>query len=160
MGSQPVAPATTLPLKRNSNDIGWEYGILCDMKNPDRVKCKLCSKEMSGGVYRIKEHIAHIPGNVAACSKSSKDDQAKCRKAIAEARKKKVTKKHESDLLRAEVNIDKQELGDELEENFGTLKPCNFQGPMDKFATSIRPEAFLGTQKRQQNINDALFKEK
>lgn len=143
-----VASQAIPSLKRNLNDVGWEYGILCDTKNSDRIKCKLCSKEMSGGVYRMKEHIAHIPGNVVACPKSLKTDQVKCRNAIIEARKKKVSKKHEGDLLRAEVNIDMQKLGDELEEDLGNLKPCNFQGPMDRFATTIYPEAPLRTQKK------------
>lgn len=125
--SQPVDSQATPSLKRNSNNVGWEYGILCDPKNSDRVKCKLCLKEMSGGVYRIKEHIAHISGNVTACPKSEKDDQIKCRNAIIEAKKKKVTKKHKDDMLRAEVNIDMQKLEDELEEKLGTLKPSQFQ---------------------------------
>ena len=160
MASEKVAPTTQPSLKRNSNDVGWEYGILCDPKNPDRVKCKLCLKEMSGGVYRIKEHVGHIPGNVTACPKSLKDDQVKCKNAIVEAKKRKVAKKHEGDMLRAEVNIDRQKNEDELEENFGPLKHLKFQGPMDRFATTINPEAPLGTQMRQQNINDAVSKDK
>ncbi|CAN6904891.1 unnamed protein product [Brassica oleracea] len=55
------------PLKRNSNDVGWEFGVLCNPKNVDKVKCKLCGKEFSGGIYRMKEHIAHVKGNVSAC---------------------------------------------------------------------------------------------
>ncbi|WZY87474.1 hypothetical protein YC2023_044209 [Brassica napus] len=35
------------PLKRNSNDVGWEYGVLCDPRNADKVKCKLCGKQFS-----------------------------------------------------------------------------------------------------------------
>jgi len=33
-------------LKRNSNDVGWEYGVLVDANNKDKVKCKFCDKEM------------------------------------------------------------------------------------------------------------------
>ncbi|CAE5959162.1 unnamed protein product [Arabidopsis arenosa] len=47
------SPGTSL-LKRNSNDVGWEYGILYDSKNPDRVKCKLCGKEMGGAILEAK----------------------------------------------------------------------------------------------------------
>ncbi|KAH0857556.1 hypothetical protein HID58_085817 [Brassica napus] len=57
-------------LKRNSKDIAWDYGIL---ESEER------------GAYRIKEHIANIPGNVSACPKSSKDDKEKCKNAIEEA---------------------------------------------------------------------------
>ena len=38
-------------LKRRSEDIGWEYGKLINPSNFDKVKCNLCSKEFSGGVY-------------------------------------------------------------------------------------------------------------
>jgi len=35
-------------LKRNSDDVGWEYGVLVDANNKDKVKCKFCDKEMGG----------------------------------------------------------------------------------------------------------------
>ena len=28
-------------LKRNSDDVGWEYGVLVDPNNKDKVKCIL-----------------------------------------------------------------------------------------------------------------------
>ncbi|KAL6129873.1 hypothetical protein ACLB2K_068255 [Fragaria x ananassa] len=31
-------------LKRNSEDVGWEYGALVNLSNLDKVKCKLCGK--------------------------------------------------------------------------------------------------------------------
>ena len=31
-------------LKRNSDDVGWEYGVLVDANNKDKVKCKFCDK--------------------------------------------------------------------------------------------------------------------
>ncbi|CAN6936799.1 unnamed protein product [Brassica oleracea] len=148
------------PLKRNSNDVGWEYGILCDPRNADKVKCKLCGKQFSGGIFRMKEHIAHVKGNVAACSVSTKADQDKCKKAILDAKEKKnLKRKHDQD-LRAEVNINRDSNVEELEKQIGTLKSPHFQGPIDHFATSINPEASLAAQKRQQSIHDAISKEK
>jgi hypothetical protein len=44
-------------LRRNSDDVGWEYVVLVDI-NKDKVKCILCEKQMCGGVYRLKQHIA------------------------------------------------------------------------------------------------------
>ena len=41
-------------LRRNSNDVGWEYGVLVDANNKDKVKYKLCDKVMQGGIYRWK----------------------------------------------------------------------------------------------------------
>jgi hypothetical protein len=36
-------------LKRNSDDIGWEYGVLVNANNKDKVRCKFCKKEMEEG---------------------------------------------------------------------------------------------------------------
>ena len=55
-------------LKRNSEDVGWEHGVLVDANNKDKVKCKFCDKEMrEGGIYRLKEHLAHVGKNVKKC---------------------------------------------------------------------------------------------
>ncbi|KAG7544115.1 hypothetical protein ISN45_Aa07g039810 [Arabidopsis thaliana x Arabidopsis arenosa] len=147
-------------LKRNSDDVGWEYGVLYDPKTPDKVKCKLCGKEMSGGVFRMKEHIGHQRGNVAACPLSTKEDQAKCMNALKEAKHKKTRKRQHDEELRSEVNINKPHLDDELQEEHGTQTAPHFQGPMDKFANHINPEASLAARTRQQNIHDAISKEK
>ncbi|XP_048603767.1 uncharacterized protein LOC106378015 [Brassica napus] len=148
------------PLKRNSNDVGWEFGVLCNPKNVDKVKCKLCGKEFSGGIYRMKEHIAHVKGNVSACPVSCKADQEKCKQAILDAKEKKSLKRKHEQELRAEVNINKGSNVEELERELGTLKSPHFQGPIDQYATSINPEASLTAQARQQNIHDAISKEK
>ena len=64
--------------------------------------------------------------------------------------------------MRSSVNISEGgDDGDELQE-LGSKKAPHTLGPMDKFATSISPETCLtgGMTKRQQNINEALFKER
>ena len=139
--------------------------MLINLKNMDKVKCKLCGKVMSRGVYRVKEHIGHIFGNVFACPKSSPNEKAKCKNAIVEAKSKKKNKKHEKDMMRSSVNISEKGKGvddeDELEE-LGSKKPPRTLGPIDKFASSISPEICLSSRmtQRQQNISEALFKER
>ena len=142
IGSTEASSDAASILKRKSNDVGWEYGILIDPKNMDKVKRKLCGKVMSGGVYKVKEHIGHISGNVSACPKSSPTDQAKCKNAIAEAKSKKKNKKEE-DLMRSSANI--FEMGDDEDElqELGSKKAPHTLGPMDKFAISINPETCL-----------------
>ncbi|KAL6204805.1 hypothetical protein ACLB2K_022072 [Fragaria x ananassa] len=66
-------------VKRKSDDVGWEYGALMNLSNLDKVKCKLCGKVLSGGIYRLKQHIAHIKGTVASCNMSSDEDKNKCK---------------------------------------------------------------------------------
>ncbi|KAL4574469.1 hypothetical protein LXL04_021301 [Taraxacum kok-saghyz] len=67
--------STATGAKRKSNDVGWEYCFFPDPTNLDKVQCILCAKSCSGGVYRIKQHIAHVTGNVSPCPKSTKTDQ-------------------------------------------------------------------------------------
>jgi hypothetical protein len=37
-------PARAPALKRNSDDVGWEYGVLIDPNDLNVIKCKLCPK--------------------------------------------------------------------------------------------------------------------
>ena len=43
------ATEESLPLKRKSGDVGWEYGYLCDPTNLNKLKCKLCKHVSIGG---------------------------------------------------------------------------------------------------------------
>ncbi|XP_031101802.1 uncharacterized protein LOC116005702 [Ipomoea triloba] len=168
--SQSIGSSEPSTIKRKSNDIGWEYGVLHDpSKSMDKIRCLLCKKVMSGGVYRIKEHIAGIPGNVSKCPTASKDDQIKCREALMMAKNKKKNKRVEEVNLRAEVSINAHDLEsmsnpidvDEVQQ-FGPLKPPRPIAPMDKFANQINPESSLSSGKgtAQQRIIQAFDKER
>ena len=92
-------------LRRKSKDVGWEYGMLIDPSNVDKISCRLCGKNRSRGIYRLKEHVGGIPGNVSKCLKAKEDDKKKCKEAIIEGRNKKKKKKVEDELMRVEINI-------------------------------------------------------
>ncbi|XP_043724638.1 uncharacterized protein LOC122671472 isoform X2 [Telopea speciosissima] len=49
-------------------DPGWEHGIAQDERKK-KVKCNYCEKVVSGGIYRLKQHLARIAGEVAYCRK-------------------------------------------------------------------------------------------
>jgi hypothetical protein len=95
-------------LKRNSDDVGWDYGVLVDASNKDKVKCKLCNKEMRGGIHRLKTHLAHEGKNVKKCTARTPEAleaKEKCKKALADAkRKREEWTVHELE-LREEVNV-------------------------------------------------------
>jgi ribosome-binding protein aMBF1 (putative translation factor) len=72
----------------------WEYGEPDPPGNRQHLSCKLCGKAMFGGVYRLKYHLAKIPGNeVEICPESSEELVAKATKAIEEYSKTKSTQK-------------------------------------------------------------------
>ncbi|XP_056850759.1 uncharacterized protein LOC130500076 [Raphanus sativus] len=70
-----------------------------------------------------------------------------------------MKRKHE-EALRAEVDINKDTVIEELTKELGTLKNPHFQGPMDQFANPINPEVSTAAKTRQQNLHDAISKEK
>ncbi|TVU05798.1 hypothetical protein EJB05_48981 [Eragrostis curvula] len=53
-------------LKRKSDDIGWENGLLVDPKDKE-IRCLICGYLSSGGIYCLKQHVAHIGSTVAKC---------------------------------------------------------------------------------------------
>lgn len=91
-------------LKRKSEDIGWEYGELAD-PGMKKIKCKLCNMVFTGGVFRLKQHIARVKGNVAPCGKSTPVDQAKCKQALDAVKKRKDSKREMATEVRAEVSM-------------------------------------------------------
>ncbi|URD93665.1 hypothetical protein MUK42_32539, partial [Musa troglodytarum] len=53
-------------------DPGWEHGVAQDEKRK-KVKCNYCGKIVSGGIYRLKQHLARISGEVTYCKKASEE---------------------------------------------------------------------------------------
>ncbi|KAK2655648.1 hypothetical protein Ddye_008700 [Dipteronia dyeriana] len=147
-------------LKCKSDDIGWEYGKLIDPSNFDKVKCNLCSKEFSGGLFRLKQHIAQIAGNVSKCPKSTSEDQVRCKQALDDARTKKKIKNQVDHEIRTEVDL--VGIEEEEVEGLGLRKRPHFLGPMDRIASKLNPEASMSASKslRQQHINDVLFNDR
>jgi len=147
-------------LKRNSDDVGWEYGVLVDANNKDKVKCKFCDKEMRGGIYRLKEHLAHVGKNVKKCTSATPqalEAKEKCKKAIEAAKRKREEKTVRELELREEVNVSR--VGEESEEVtcVGSSQPHKL-GPIDKWTRAIDPtkaDSF-----KQQQLNKELWKER
>ncbi|XP_010445192.1 PREDICTED: uncharacterized protein LOC104727821 [Camelina sativa] len=169
MASSSTSDSTTVPettnLQRKSNDVGWEFGMLVNPKNLDKMKCKLCGKEFSGGIHRLKQHVARIQGNVAPCPKSKKEDQEKCKLAILEAKNKKKRVRMADLETRKTVNIDENQEGDEevIEvEGMGANKSARMLGPIDRFTSSINPETPKGPilTQQQQHIKNVIAKDR
>lgn len=98
-------------LKRKSDDVGWEYGSLVDPSKPDKVKCMFCNHVSTGGVYRLKQHVAHVGSAVVKCKKSSWEAKDRCKKSLEEASNKRREKTARELELRENVNISR--VGDE-----------------------------------------------
>ena len=138
-------------LKRNYDDVGWEFGILVDPSNVDKVKCKLCGKIVRGGIYRIKQHVGHVKGNAAFCKMSSDEDKKSVKRLLRMHGKKRKKYAHEEE-VRNEVILEEAE---EVEGILGgQARHPHSLGPMDKFASTIDPDSSLSRSRttRQQSI--------
>ena len=77
----------------------WEYGIPDGGTNRAYLSCKLCGDKMTGGVTRLKYHLARLPGHdVGICRVSSPELIRKALEAIEE----KDRKKEEAERNKAE----------------------------------------------------------
>ncbi|WJX40234.1 hypothetical protein P8452_27732 [Trifolium repens] len=52
-----------------SDDIGWHFGDIVPGADRNTIQCKLCDKVITGGITRLKEHLAHMPGEVKSCAR-------------------------------------------------------------------------------------------
>ena len=158
------APEGVSVLRRNSDDVGWEYGVLVDINNKDKVKCILCDKQMCGGVYRLKQHIAQEGKNAKKCQgmKTTKEKlleaQEKCKKALDEAKRKREEKTVRELELREEVHVSRVG-GSEEVTCVGSSEPHKL-GPMDKWTKAIDPTATKSESLTQQRLNKELWKER
>ncbi|PON55765.1 Zinc finger, BED-type [Parasponia andersonii] len=53
-------------------DPGWEHGVAQDEKKK-KVQCNYCGKVVSGGIYRLKQHLARVSGEVTYCNKAPEE---------------------------------------------------------------------------------------
>ncbi|KAK1439547.1 hypothetical protein QVD17_05367 [Tagetes erecta] len=53
-------------------DPGWEHGTPQDEKKK-KVRCNYCGKVVSGGIYRLKQHLARVSGEVTYCDKAPEE---------------------------------------------------------------------------------------
>ncbi|XP_043708696.1 uncharacterized protein LOC122657953 isoform X2 [Telopea speciosissima] len=66
-------------------DPGWEHGTAQDERKK-KVKCNYCGKVVSGGIYRLKQHLARISGEVTYCKKAPEEVCLKMREALEGSR--------------------------------------------------------------------------
>ena len=143
--------------KRKSDDVGWEYGSLADVSNKDKVKCLFCNHVIIGGVYRHKQHVAHVGNFVAKCKKSSQEAKDRCKKSLEDASNKRREKTAREQELRQSVNISR--VGDEEAAHIGSTKPHKL-GPIDKWARPIDPKLTQAEALHQEKINKELLKKR
>jgi hypothetical protein len=59
----PIGRAENAP----SDDVGWHFGNIVQGRGRNTVQCKFCQTIITGGITRLKEHLAHMTGEVKVC---------------------------------------------------------------------------------------------
>ncbi|XP_059435153.1 uncharacterized protein LOC132168095 [Corylus avellana] len=96
-------------------DPGWEHGIAQDEKKK-KVKCNYCGKVVSGGIYRLKQHLARLSGEVTYCEKAPEEVCLRMKENLEECRSNKKARQSE-DL--GQVNLNFHANNDEEEVHVG-----------------------------------------
>jgi hypothetical protein len=116
-----------------------------------------CNHVSTGGIYRLKQHVAHVSNAVAKCKKSSQEAKDRCKKSLEEASKKRREKTIRELELRDSVNISR--VGDEEVNVAGRSEPHKL-GPLDKWTRPIDPKLTQAEALHQQKINKELWKKR
>ncbi|KAK3194394.1 hypothetical protein Dsin_025704 [Dipteronia sinensis] len=82
------------PLRSTYVDPGWEHGIAQDERKK-KVKCNYCGKVVSGGIFRLKQHLARLSGEVTHCEKVSDEVCLNMRKNLEGCRSGRKRRKSE-----------------------------------------------------------------
>ncbi|OVA16657.1 zinc finger protein [Macleaya cordata] len=77
-------------------DPGWEHGIAQDERKK-KVKCNYCEKVVSGGIYRLKQHLARISGEVTYCKKAPEEVYLKMKENLEGCRSNKKQRQSEDE---------------------------------------------------------------
>lgn len=77
-------------------DPGWEHGVAQDERKK-KVRCNYCGKVVSGGIYRLKQHLARLSGEVTYCDKAPEEVRLKMRENLEGCRVGKKSRQSEYD---------------------------------------------------------------
>jgi hypothetical protein len=126
------------------------------------VKCKLCDKEIRGGIHRLKEHLDHEGKNVKKCptiSAQAMKAKEKCKKALADATRKREEKTVHELEIREEVHVCRVGKDSDEVTCVGSSEHHKLR-PIDKWTCAIDPKATKSDSLKQRQLNKELWKER
>lgn len=109
-------------------DPGWEHGIAQDERKK-KVKCNYCGKIVSGGIFRLKQHLAGISGEVTHCDKVPEEACFNMRKNLEGCRS--GQKRRQSEYKQAPLTFHPDEC-DDMEEGPSNYKEKGKKVMVDK----------------------------
>ncbi|XP_051136526.1 uncharacterized protein LOC127255179 [Andrographis paniculata] len=86
-------------------DIGWDHAtpISNDRK---QAKCNYCGKIVHGGITRMKQHIAHVTGQVEACTRAPKEIRELLKKHLIQGKSMRAAHKKKLEALQNSIRLE------------------------------------------------------
>ncbi|CBI17310.3 unnamed protein product, partial [Vitis vinifera] len=148
---------SSFDLKNSKKDFVWKYVI--EVAGEQYLRCKFCNQRCTGGVNRLKHHLAGTHHGMKPCNKVSEDAKLECKEALANFKDQK-TKRNE---LFQEIGMGPTSMHESaLSKTIGTLgsgsgsgsvsgsgEPIP-RGPMNKFTTSQPRQTTLNSKWKQE----------
>ncbi|KAK9041568.1 hypothetical protein V6N11_016663 [Hibiscus sabdariffa] len=99
-----------------SDDYGWRWGEAVEGSR-NNVKCKFCERIITGGITRLKEHLAGKTGNVKACECVSSEVIKNIAEQLKEYQKEKSVRQRRKEELEERIKLgDHGDYGDSDDE--------------------------------------------
>lgn len=94
----------------DSSDPAWKHCSMPDVKKKNSLKCNYCLNTYTGGITRIKYHLAKVPkSGVAKCKKVPKDVLNEMLKLLSNKINAKNSKARDREINRAQVDLSQRE---------------------------------------------------
>ena len=143
--------------KNSRKDFVWKYVI--EVSGEQYLRCKFCNQRCTGGVNRLKYHLAGTHHGMKSCPKVSEDVRLECKEALTNFKDQK-TKRNE---LLQEIGMGPTSMNESaLSKTIGVLGSGSREpiprGPMDKFTTSQPHQSTLNSRWKQEERKEVCRK--
>ena len=93
------------------DDIGWRFAEAIDGSR-HKMSCKLCGKIITGGITRLKQHLAHQKGQVSGCPNVTTEIRTEMMRHLMGVQDKKKDKRKQTEEVEAQIRASQQQYGD------------------------------------------------
>ena len=101
--------------KPGGKDPCWHYGERVDANNANKVRCIYCKQVLSGGITRLKQHLAGVKGNCVPCYQVPADVKEKVIAILEKTQMKREAKEVSYQNLMSDVHVGKEDEEDSKE---------------------------------------------
>ncbi|KAH7861790.1 hypothetical protein Vadar_030906 [Vaccinium darrowii] len=75
-----------------NNNIGWKFANVVP-RDRHNLNCKFCGRHITGGITRLKQHLAHMKGQITGCNNVSTEIRQEMMKDLLSNNEKKQREK-------------------------------------------------------------------